>query len=54
VIPFPSEDTTPPVTNINLTFFRVVIPSFFASKYRGMRSEKQTFLLINEVKNKII
>jgi hypothetical protein len=34
VIPFPKEDTTPPVTKMNLTFFLDDILLFFAMKYR--------------------
>jgi hypothetical protein len=41
VIPFPNEDTTPPVTKINLTFFREVISIFLFYKYRLRGVEKQ-------------
>jgi hypothetical protein len=34
VIPLPRDDTTPPVTKMNLTFFLDDILLFFALKYR--------------------
>lgn len=48
VIPLPNEDTTPPVTKMNLTFFRDDILLFFALKYRLTDEDFQSDYAQNE------
>lgn len=48
VIPLPNEETTPPVTNMNFTFFRDDILVFFALKYRLSAQDFQSDLSQNK------